>query len=149
MMENTCITYNLRILLIALVSIYGLIFWKCYQMYRKYIKNIILFFYENVYPYSWRHFYVHWYTTISLCILSYIHWYIYCTVSTSRHTTLRITLSHYASHTHNFDTNKNIIYKITQSHYKPHTTVLQINFFSKLQDNIFTRNFIFNLIDRC
>lgn len=142
MMENTCITYNLRILLNALVSIYELIFWKCYQMYRKYIKNIILFFYD-----SWRHFYVHWYTIISLCILPYIHWYIYCTVSTSRHTTLRITLSHYASHAHNFDTNKNIIYKITQSHYKPHTTVLHF-FFSNLQDSTFTRNFIFNLIDR-
>jgi len=40
---------------------------------------------------------------------------------------------------------KKLNYKITQSHYKPHKTVLKKN--SKLQDNTFTCNFIFNLID--
>jgi hypothetical protein len=41
---------------------------------------------------------------------------------------------------------KLINYRITQSHYKPHKTMLQNK--SKLQDNTFTCNFIFNLIDR-
>ena len=41
---------------------------------------------------------------------------------------------------------KLINYRITQSQYKPHETMLQNK--SKLQDNTFTCNFIFNLIDR-
>jgi hypothetical protein len=113
--------------------------WKGYQMYRKHIKNIDLFF-------LWKWFIaIHETTFMFTDILHfhmYMHWLNYCTGSTSQHATIKITLLHYKSHKLCY---KYVInYMITQSHNKPHKTV-----FTKIVNYKITLhiNFIFNLID--